>query len=73
MVLETVIMKVLCSLCNKKKLYFLVHSKHLSSTFRPMIGHYMSDDQLADHVNRQMTFFHKKYEPDIEPVEEDKV
>lgn len=33
----------------------------------------MSDDQLADHVSRQMTFFHKKYEPDVEPVQEEKV
>ncbi|KXJ16385.1 hypothetical protein AC249_AIPGENE10120 [Exaiptasia diaphana] len=46
--------------------------KHLSSTFRPMIGQYMSDDQLADHVSRQMTFFHKKYEPEEEPIVEEK-
>lgn len=38
-----------------------------------MIGQYMSDDQLVNHVNRQMTFFHKKYEPEEEQVGEEKV
>jgi hypothetical protein len=45
----------------------------MSSTFTPMIVGYMSDDQLKHHVSHQLSLEQKKYEPEEEPIIEEKV
>lgn len=47
--------------------------KHMSSTFIPMIGGYMSEDELKHHVDHQLSLEQKKYEPEEEPIVEEQV